>query len=82
MAELERCASLDDREAQAEYAEKGIVLSSPTCVGTGASSSFEPKEHKEITCGCAGCKYEKDMPSHIKCQGCARMYVDKYEHDE
>lgn len=36
----------------------------------------------EINCGCVGCKYEKDVPSHIKCHGCARIYVDRYETDE
>lgn len=37
---------------------------------------------KKISCGCSGCEYEKDMPSHVMCQGCARMYVDKYKEVE
>lgn len=27
---------------------------------------------------CIGCKFEPDMPSHVKCCGCARMYPDRY----
>lgn len=32
-----------------------------------------------IVFDCDGCKYEIDMPSHQKCDKCARIYDDHYE---
>ena len=38
--------------------------------------------HKVKKTECDGCKYEWAVPSHEKCQGCARMYIDNYSRKE
>lgn len=30
---------------------------------------------------CAGCKYHKDCPGEVHCNGCARNYPDRYTPD-
>ena len=31
-----------------------------------------------VSMTCKGCVYEPDLPSHVRCQGCARVYTDHY----
>lgn len=38
--------------------------------------------NKNSLSSCNGCKYEWAVPSHEKCQGCARMYTDNYSRKE
>lgn len=54
-----------------------VDVSSPKAINELWSKIIERLcQHEEWNC--VGCVVEKDMPSHIKCQGCARMYADKY----
>lgn len=40
----------------------------------------QEKQTEPYELSCDGCEHKPDMPSHVRCQGCARMYVDKYIH--
>ena len=45
----------------------------------GSVEQFRAFVSGQLQPNCTGCRYEKDRPSHIHCQGCARMYTDHFD---